>query len=104
MFSSLIMSNRTEFSCFGFIGTNAIDITIKGKIEVEPGLLAIGNGIQSCCSLVMYSSNDSVFDHLFHISGPKFIQVLTGKLKPSGKRVAANYSSSQNLFFHNLYN
>src|SRR5207302_1144765 len=71
-------------------------------IEIQPGLLAIGNYIQSRGYLVMNGRYDGIFLQFGAVRLPELAQMRAGKFKPGGKGVAADDGRAERMIFHKL--
>jgi hypothetical protein len=91
VFAPLIMRRRTKASSWGFFQFKAFQVAIKGKIEIEPRLLAVGYDIQPGSKLIKKGCNNSVILNFCAVSLTKLFEMLTGKLQPSRKRIAADH-------------
>jgi hypothetical protein len=63
------------------------DETVKREIEINPGLLAIGDDVQAGRHLIVDRSDDGVVLQFGDIVGTEAIQILYGKLQPAWKGV-----------------
>jgi hypothetical protein len=100
MLASLIMSRRPETAGRRRLKLDPLDKSIKGKIEVEPCLLAICYNVQAGIELIANGRGDGIIDQFGAIGFTELAEMLNGNVKPCGERVAANNGCSQGLFFH----
>ena len=102
VFAALVVCGRAKFTGFGFVGFNPPEVTVKGKVEVEAGLFAIGNHVQTCSDLIVYRSNDGVFDHFFNVYRAKFFQMVGCKFQPAREWITAHYIGANRYRLHEL--
>jgi hypothetical protein len=100
VFAPLIMSRGAKAARRGAFQFKTFQVTVKGKIEVQPGLLAIGYDIQAGRQLIKKSRDNSVVLHFCAVGFTKLIEMLTGKLQPTRKWVAANHGRAEGVLLH----
>jgi hypothetical protein len=69
---------------------NAFNVTVKRKIEIQTGLLAIRDDFQPGRQLVVNGTDRGIILNLGQISWTKFVQLAAGHLQPAWKGITAN--------------
>jgi hypothetical protein len=90
VFSTLIVSGRSEASQRRTLEFDALKITVKGEIEVESSLLAVGDDIKTGRHLVVNGSDDCVFLKFRAVGFAELIEVVAGEFEPAGEWIAAD--------------
>ena len=95
MFAALVVAGRAEAAGRLWLGTDALEKTIEGQVEIKASLFAIGNNIETRSGLIVNGSNDGVVLEFFDVVGAEVAQVRGGELKPRGKRITADDGSAE---------
>ena len=69
---------------------NAFNVTVKRKIEIQTGLLAIRDDFQPGRQLVVNGTDRGIILNLGQISWTKFVQLAAGHLQPAWKGITTN--------------
>ena len=72
-----------------------VDEAVEAEVEVEPGLLAVGDRVEPGGDLVVHGRDDGVLLQLGDVVGPEFAEVRGGMLEPAGQRVAADHGRAE---------
>jgi len=75
----LVVSGRAEASGRRALEFDALQISIKGKVEVETCLLAVGDDIEASRHLVVNRSNDGIFLKFGAVGVAELIEVSAGE-------------------------
>ena len=94
VFAALIVSGRTESAGGGGFEFDAGDEPVKGKVEIEAGLLAVGNDVKASGGLVVDGDAHGVVDKFLAILNAELIEVSAGEFQPAREGVAADDSGS----------
>src|SRR5581483_11705365 len=100
VFAALIVGRRSEPARRRAFQLDAFDVSVKGEIEVQAGLLAIGDDVESGGQLVMQCGNHRVILKFGAVSFAELVQMLTTKLQPARKRITADNAGAQRIFVH----
>jgi hypothetical protein len=100
---TLIMGGRAEAPWRRALKFDALKVPIKGKVEVEARLFAIGDDVKAGCHLVVDGSDNGVFLEFSAVGLAELIEVSAGKFEPTGKRVAADYCRSKRMGNHGIF-
>src|SRR5207249_4199797 len=68
---------------------------VEGKIEIQAGLLPVGDYVEAGIELVVNCGDDGVFDQFLTVGLAKLVEVLAGKLQPTGEGVTADNGGAQ---------
>src|SRR5262249_51855545 len=93
--TALVVSGRTETAARPGFQRNAGQKSVERQVEVEPGLLAIGDHVESGSDLVVHRGGNGVVKRFGQIVLTELIHVQGEELKPGRKRIAANYRCAQ---------
>ena len=89
------MCRRTETPWRRPFQLDALNVAVKGKIEIQARLLPIADDIQPGGELIVYRANHCVVLNLSEIILPKQRQILAGMFEPGWKRIAADDGSTK---------
>jgi hypothetical protein len=95
VFAALIVRRRTEAARRGRFEFDALQEAVKGQIEIEAGLFAVGDDIQAGVGLITNRNAHGVVDHFGAIGFAKLIEMLDGKFQPAGKWIAPDDCCAQ---------
>ena len=87
----LVVGGRAEPARRNGLQLDPFQKTVKGKIEIEPGLFAVGNDVQARVQLIVNRNRDRILDQFLAVRFPELVQVLAGELQPAGQRIAADH-------------
>ena len=96
----LVMGRRPPPTGRGRLEVDPLKVAVETQIEVQPGLLAIGDDVQAGCQLVLHGTGHRIGLKLCAVLGTKALEVLGGMLQPGRKRVTANDRGSQWALIH----
>src|SRR5262249_33221286 len=103
MFATLIVSWRTETTGRGAFELDALKIAVKGKVEIETSLFAVGDDVEAGGGLVVDGGDDGVFLKFGAVSLAELIEVGAGEFEPARERVAADDGRSKRLRSHGKF-
>jgi len=95
MFSTLIVSGRSEAPQGGAFEFDALEISVEGKVEIETRLFAVRDDIETRGHLVMDGGDDRIFLKFSAIGLAELIEVTASEFEPTGKWVAADDGSAE---------
>src|SRR5438876_11429361 len=95
MFAALVVSRRTEKAARPRFQRNAAQKSIERQVEIEPGLLAIGDHIEPGGNLVVHRGADGVVQRFGQVVFAELLHVQRDELEPAWKRVAADDRCAQ---------
>ena len=102
VFATLVVGGRTESPWGRGFELDALDVAVKREIEIEAGLLAIGDDIQPCGQLVVKRGDDGIVLNLCAVGRAEFFEVGGGEFKPGGKRIAADDGGAEWIGLHGV--
>jgi hypothetical protein len=88
--AALVVGGGSEAA--GGVGfeVDAFEVAVEREVEVEAGLLAVGDDVEAGAELVGERARDGVVLEFLEVGVAELVEVLGGELKPAGKRVAAD--------------
>jgi hypothetical protein len=101
--SPLVVRWRTETTWTVALKLNARQKAIEAKVEVQTGLLAIRNDIQSRGDLISNGDANGIVLHFRDVICAELVQVLGCKLKPAWEWVGADDGGTERDVGHNLF-
>jgi len=75
-------------------------VAVEGEVEVEAGLFAVGDDVESGGELVADGDGGGVVLQLGDVVRTELVEVGAGKQKPSGKGIAADDGGSERAGVH----
>lgn len=97
VFSSLIVGRGAEAARGGGFQVDAFDVPVEREVEVEAGLFAIGDDVETGRELVVERGDDRVVLGLRKIVGTEAIELLSGQFKPPREGVGTDDRCSQGI-------
>src|SRR5262245_20006822 len=88
--SSLVMRGRTEPARRRAFAFQAIQVRVKGKVEIEARLFAVGDDVEAGAYLIVECGNDGVLLQLSAVVGAEFIKIGAGEFQPAGQGITAD--------------
>ena len=101
--SPLVMRRRTEATWTIALKFNARQKAIEAKIEVQSGLFAIRNDIQSRSDLISNGNANGIVLDFRDVICAELVQVLGCKLKPAWEWVGADDGGTKGDSGHALF-
>src|SRR5205823_386262 len=102
MLPALIVSGWTEATRGSAFQLDSFQKAIEGEIEIQPGLFAVCDNVQSGGHLVANSDCNRIIDQFSAIIRAKIIEITASKLQPAWKRIAPDDRCAQRMIFHEL--
>ena len=90
MFAALIVRRWPEAAGGSGFHRNSLQIAVKGEVEVEPGLFAVRDHIETGFDLIRNSDPGCVVDHFRQVVLAELIQMLGRKLQPPRKWITSH--------------
>lgn len=100
VFAALVVRGRAEAAWRSGFEFDAFEESVEGKVEVQAGLLAVGDDVEAGVELIGDSDADGVIDEFGAVGFAELREVLDGELKPSGKRVTADDGGAERARIH----
>src|SRR5947209_10745068 len=73
---------------------------IEREVEIQAGLFAIGDDVETGANLVVHGDGNSVIEQLCQVVGAEFIEPARGEFEPARKRITADDRCAQRALFH----
>src|SRR5262245_39320390 len=99
MFPALIMRGRPKTTRLRRFQLDPFEEAVKRQVEIEPGLFAVRDDVQSGGDLVVNRRYHRVFLQFSPIRRAELIEMLTGEFQPAGKGITADNGCSERSFF-----
>jgi dihydropteroate synthase len=100
MAAALVVGGGAEATCGSGFKLDAFEESVEREVEVEPGLFAVGDDVESGIDLVVDGDDDGVVDEFLAVSVTELLQVGGGEFKPGGEGVAADDRGAERLRLH----
>src|SRR5207244_752157 len=85
MLPALVVSRRPEPARRLAVALDSFEVAVEGEVEVEPGLLPVGDHVEPGRELVADSAGDCVLDELGEVVETEVAEVLARVLEPAGE-------------------
>jgi hypothetical protein len=100
VFAALIVRGRAEPASRRAFEFDALEIAIKGKVEIEASLFAIGDDVESSGDLIVNGGNDGIFLEFGSVGFAELVEMRTGEFEPTGEGVAADDGGAERVGSH----
>src|SRR5207302_2871756 len=100
MLPPLVVRRRTEPPPRLALGLDPVEGAVEREVEVEPGLLAVGDRVEARGHLVAHGAGDGVLDELRDVVRTEVAEVLARVLEPAGERIAADHRRPERPLVH----
>src|SRR5260221_3250742 len=102
MLAALVVRGRTKTPRRNGLNRDAGKKTVEREVEIEAGLLAIGDHVEAGGHLVVHGDSDGVIEQFRQIVGAKFIEATRCEFEPARKGITADDRGAQGALFHDL--
>jgi hypothetical protein len=100
--AALVVRGRAKPAGWRRFKFDALQETVEGEVEIEPGLLAVRDDVETGFHLVVQGGDHGVINHFLAVGLTELVEVTAGELEPARERVAADHGRAQGLRLHRL--
>jgi hypothetical protein len=94
MTRALVVRRRPEQPRRGAL-LDSVEEPVEAEVEVEPGLLSVGDRVEPCGNLVVNGSDHGVLLQLRHVVGTEVVEVRSRVFEPAREGIAPDHGRSQ---------